>query len=182
MEASKNKGNCNPRYKGLIALLASVDPPSYVGELISYLAILLTFGAVFPPLALVICLAIFVDTFFAQQRMLASNVIVPTNQDQLLGSNHRIPIFNFANLSILCPFAAIFYSMFLVDILGDEAGITNHIYWAPTVMILMSLLFLLLIFYLSMAVSKYSTKKNSFPAPGSVTPVDVMIQISTGKV
>jgi len=128
--------------------------PAYLGELLSYLAILITFGAVFPPLALVMYVAISVDIYYAQKVLYppspplsssSSSIIAIEDKDDNDNSQESIPVLNLTDMLHLCPFAAIFYSFFLVDILGDDVGIYRG-YWAPVFIISLSLV-IFVIFY-----------------------------------
>ena len=73
------------------------------------------------------------------------DIVNETKDDNSQNPETSIPVLNLTDILQFCPFAAIFYSFFLVDILGDEVGI-YHGYWAPVFIIAFSLM-VFLIFY-----------------------------------
>ena len=109
------------------------DPPTfdasfYIAEMLSHIAILLTFGAAFPPLGFIICVAVCLDLAYALNhlRIHSPSVI------------HSVPKLD-TNLTLyLVPLVAIFFSFFLFDILGDQETVWGSL-WAPATLILVSI-------------------------------------------
>ena len=105
----------------------------YVAELLSSLAVLTTFGAVFPPLGVVLCISMFAD------QMCTAYMIRQKHKEQRAAGirveksairSHALC----AYIWLLTPFNAAFYSIFLFDTLADEVGSWRAI-WAPLVMV-----------------------------------------------
>lgn len=103
------------------------DKSRFVIASVSYTAILVTFGAVFPPLAVVICFAIICKSHFlllilgrllenAEELGIARyrNTLLEECQDVAKSVGHQI--------WLLIPFAALFYSFFVFDTYGDAEG------------------------------------------------------------
>jgi hypothetical protein len=108
--------------------------------LVGDLAILLTFGTIFPPLAVVIFISVMLHTVLTQvvvgrfitlaiphKSTFAPFVTVLKRETATVGSLIALSI---APISVL---ATIFWSFFLFDIIGDDAG-TTHSYWILLVM------------------------------------------------
>lgn len=103
------------------------------------IGILITFGAIFPPLSVVICASILVDTRFVQLmigRLLtkAEAANLPHYCQQLdrdcEGANKAFRHV----IWLLLVFTCLFYSLFVFDTLGDAEGWRRAL-WAPLTMI-----------------------------------------------
>jgi hypothetical protein len=110
---------------------------AFVLHTINGIAVLLTFGVVFPLLAIVICVDMVVNMFTL--RLSISSVLSQVAGDAQLTRCYRDRlnvqcehVFAMLNHSlwIVVLLAAVFYSLFLFDIIGDETGWWNAI-WAP---------------------------------------------------
>ena len=104
----------------------------YVAELLSSLAVLTTFGAVFPPLGIVLCISMCADqmctAYMIRQKHKEYRAAgVPTEIASV--TSHALC----AYIWLLTPFNAAFYASFLFDTLADEVGSLRAI-WAPLVM------------------------------------------------
>jgi hypothetical protein len=105
--------------------------------MINKLAVLMTFGAIFPPLAAVVCFAVMAQILYLQTMMgryvenlmngeylvLSNNI--DTRYLQLEALGHEVTMIATAlkqsAINVL-PFAALFYSLFIFDTAGDDKG------------------------------------------------------------
>ena len=115
----------------------------YVVLLVGDLAILLTFGTIFPPLAAVICLSIVLNTSFTQL-MLGRFLFLAQGQNGRIGSA-RLDLLPYMaivkkecsavgpllamSLPPITVLASIFWSFFLFEMLGDVWGTTARSVW-----------------------------------------------------
>ena len=106
---------------------------------ISDIAILLTFGGIFPPVAIIGILSIFSNTLLIQL-ILGRVIVLSRTQNRLYSSIKRINekcngirILMIRSLLSLSFLLSIFWSFFLFDILGDAIGIERSI-WILCVM------------------------------------------------
>jgi hypothetical protein len=93
----------------------------------SYLSILLVYGVLFPPLAVVAVISIFSITYFEQfaisKLLMESKVLGYTwYQDKILKECEYIAESWFDTLKIILPFASFSYAFVVFDTLGDKYG------------------------------------------------------------
>lgn len=111
----------------------------FLVNIVCNIGIMITFGAIFPPLAVVICLSILVNTRFVQLmigRLLtkAENAGVSVYGHQLdLDCEGAHKAFRHV-IWLLLVFTCLFYSLFVFDILGDAEGWRRAL-WAPLAMV-----------------------------------------------
>ena len=134
--------NCFPRcVRRLVSHELLLEVPefnwsNYIAGLFSSLAILFTFGTVYPPLAIVIFISILIDTCSTQYMM---SLRLPGR-----GADDRINENSLFLLYYFIPLVALFYALILVDVLGNEYGFVSSM-WAPIVMFVFPLIMLLLL-------------------------------------
>uniref|UniRef100_A0A7S3HLI2 Uncharacterized protein n=1 Tax=Spumella elongata TaxID=89044 RepID=A0A7S3HLI2_9STRA len=118
------------------------DANMFIISLLTYLGILLTFGVVFPPIALAMSVTMIsvawqaklaVGRFLYQARELNANKFVKIIEQECKGAV-TIRKISRSIFMVVC-FSCTFYSLFLFDTLGDSAGVEGA-YW---VLILMPL-------------------------------------------
>ena len=115
---------------------------SLMVNLITDIAIMLTFGAVFPPLAIVGCISVIITTYFTQLQ-LGRVVVLARTQDYLqeyldriiseCSSVRGLLVHSLKSLSVLL---AAFWSLFLFDAWGDKNGLLESIWviiFMPTI-------------------------------------------------
>jgi hypothetical protein len=115
----------------------------FVMQLVGKIALLLTFGTVFPPLAVVICFGIFRDIYFSQLlmgrlalRLRTENIPwIKALDNECKGVSDSL----YSSIHLLTVFVVFFYAFFIFDIYGDETGFKRAI-WAPIIMIALPLL------------------------------------------
>ena len=105
---------------------------NYCARLLSYLTIMMTFGVMFPPLAALITIAIWIDTNCVQYMI----------NTKLIDITGDVPNLHGTPAHFVGSLVALFYALILYDIAGDEMGAVNGI-WAPCIVISWPLLFLL---------------------------------------
>jgi hypothetical protein len=125
---------------------------AFVVKLLNMVAILSTFGVILPPVAAICCVAVLSVTLHTQ--LLIGRVVVEARR---AGANSVLTALNnqcseaaklFVNsVWIVVPFAALFYSLFLFETLGDSVGWRAAL-WAPLFMCSLPL-FLRLIYTLN---------------------------------
>ena len=93
--------------------------PVYISTCMCYVVILLTFGVTYPPLGVVICVTVILDTSVTQHILKS----VAFGGD---GSSVRI----LAAIANILYFVPVFYGVFLFDMVGDEKGALFAL-WAP---------------------------------------------------
>jgi hypothetical protein len=104
----------------------------FVVQLVNFLAILATFGVVFPPLALVALVATFSVTTAAQLSI--GRFVLKSRTESALDtleadcSGARVMFLQ--SLWMAAPFTLLFYSFLLFDILGDTLGYKRAV-WLP---------------------------------------------------
>jgi hypothetical protein len=93
----------------------------------SYLAILLAFGVLFPPLALIAAVSIYSITYFEQYAI--SRLLVESQslgyqwyQERIMKECKHIAEAWFDTLKIIIPFASFSYAFVVFDTLGDKYG------------------------------------------------------------
>jgi Leucine-rich repeat (LRR) protein len=99
----------------------------FVTSAITDTAVLITFGAVFPPLSFVICVAIMIRAFlilYTIGNMLraAEEHSFPEYSQQLLQDCSGIPEIFGKLLWLILPFAALIFSLFILDTYGDAVS------------------------------------------------------------
>eukprot|EP01034_Spumella_vulgaris_P032209 gene32209-39773_t len=115
------------------------DKQNFIVRVNSNIAILLTFGAMCPPLAVIVCISIFSYTYYEQLaigRLLTAikakgfekyKIVLDAElQDIAQCFEHSI--------WIVVPFASMFYAYFVFDTLGDAVG-GSKAAWVPIVML-----------------------------------------------
>lgn len=129
-------------------------------NLISDIAILLTFGVIFPPIALVGCFSIVSNTIFIQVA-LGRLVVLSRTQPELIKSILRINTkcggirWLFMNsLKSLSLLLGLFWSCFLVDIYGDVKG------WEASVWIFAVMCCMPVIIYITNRIQRYCFPQN----------------------
>eukprot|EP01038_Epipyxis_sp_PR26KG_P013844 gene13844-18567_t len=110
---------------------------------LSALIILVTFGALFPPLAVVICISILSKTYYTQliigRRTLEADKLKLRKYHEVLAKDCRYIENSFRHLYwVLAPFCATFYGFIIFDTLGDEVGYIKAL-WAPIIISMMPL-------------------------------------------
>ncbi len=124
----------------------------YVVQIINIVSIIITFGVAFPPVAVVGLCALLSMTEFTQKMILTRlyylqrvNATEHTEQYlQMLNAdcaNARQLFFN--TVWVLVPFVSVFFSLLVMDTLGDEVGWRRAI-WAPVLICAVPLLCMLL--------------------------------------
>jgi Leucine-rich repeat (LRR) protein len=122
------------------------DANLYLVQLMTYLSLLLTFGAVFPPLAP--CLLFAILSLIAANRLVVGRYMLTAIE---LGALHLVDNINKdcrsvghkhtqklqAGVWLLVFFGCFFYALFLFDILGDRIGLRGA-YWVLLLVPLLS--------------------------------------------
>ena len=98
-------------------------PPSFVAGLLANVAILLTFGAAFPPLAAIIVLS-------SSYSCWCTLLMV---KQKLIFTEKLLSPVSPTYMWILIIFSSLFYSLFIFDIVSDSVGAV-HGAWAPVLM------------------------------------------------
>jgi Leucine-rich repeat (LRR) protein len=115
------------------------DASQHVITLLTYLALLLTFGAVFPPLAVcfavtMLCMAVFTRLkvgrflFNAQAQGLAGCVAAVEQECSGVGGTALLR----RSVGMVVSFGCLFYTLFLFDTLGDAQGLARA-FWVVIV-------------------------------------------------
>ncbi len=112
---------------------------SFVVKINNYIAILITFGALCPPLAAVICLAIFSFTYYEQlvvgklmKEAKDGNLLI---YQSILDNDLNGVATHFSHtIWLIVPFASLFYAYYVFDTLGDAVN-WNNAYWAVIVIL-----------------------------------------------
>ena len=99
-------------------------PPSFAAGVIANIAILLTFGSAFPPLALIILLS---SSYSSWCTMLIVKEKFTAASERLIS-----PV-SPTYMWILIIFSSVFYALFIFDIVSDSVGAANGA-WAPVLM------------------------------------------------
>jgi len=86
------------------------------------MVILLTFGVTYPPLGVVICVTVFLDTLVTQHVVRESFVLEGEGSVRMLSVIMNV-----------IYFVPLFYDGFLFDMVGDESGSVSTL-WAPILM------------------------------------------------
>jgi hypothetical protein len=102
-------------------------------RIINNIAILITFGAIFPPLAVVLCVALFIHTYVLQLQMGRFLVVNPSLCGVVNAECRGMAELFASSVWLLAPVAAVFYSFFIFDTLGDQTGWRDAM-WAIAVM------------------------------------------------
>jgi hypothetical protein len=123
----------------------------FVATIIYHLAVVLTFGAMFPPLGVCGCVAIAISVFSAQldigrilvdmysESSYSNTALTPTHLSQdkassLLSNSYRsllekdcrsVGTMTGAALYMILPYLVVFYGLFVLDTLGPDASITS---------------------------------------------------------
>lgn len=120
------------------------DKQKFIVAAINDTAVLLTFGGVFPPISVVVVMAVSTRVavmLLALGRMLthAEERKMPHVRLKLLHECQDVPEIFSSFLWFLLPFAGCFYAFFIFDTLGAEVGWRSAI-WAPLLMITLPIL------------------------------------------
>jgi hypothetical protein len=146
--------------------------------IISEFTVFITFGAIFPPLALVVCYTIYMTTYFIQliigRIVIISRIQIELKQfipkiNEECRNFRRLFLQSIPSISILATF---FWGFFLFDILGDEVG-TKKAIWILFVIGCSPIL----IYVLEGLVEKYfplSSPSSSSPSSSMPVPVPVI--------
>ena len=147
--------------------------------IISEFTVFITFGAIFPPLALVVCYTIYMTTYFIQliigRIVIISRIQIELKQfipkiNEECRNFRRLFLQSIPSISILATF---FWGFFLFDILGDEVG-TKKAIWILFVIGCSPIL----IYVLEGLVEKYfplsSSSSSSSPSPSMPATVPVI--------
>jgi len=111
-------------------------------RLLTNTAIFLTFGVLFPPLAVVIMFAICVQTYELQKKISYLHLTDNTTKSEVwltelntqLTNKFQYTAHQFSNLIwMLFPLISTFYAFFVFDTLGDQVGLKSAL-WAPILM------------------------------------------------
>jgi hypothetical protein len=108
------------------------EKDKFVMTIIGKLALLMTFGAVFPPLGFVICFGIYRDTYFTQ--CLIGRLTLLLNKNGLPWAKHLdneckgVAGSLRESIWLITPFVVSFYSFFVFDIYGDDVGFKRAIW------------------------------------------------------
>jgi Leucine-rich repeat (LRR) protein len=122
------------------------DMNTFVVSLITYLGILLTFGVVFPPLAVAMCVTMLsvawqgklaVGRFLYNARATGAITLIDMFEKQCKGAASLLKLRR-SLFTIIC-FACSFYALFLFDALGNDVGLYNAI-WVIVVVPLLPLM------------------------------------------
>lgn len=116
-------------------------------NMLTYLGILLTFGAVFPPLAVALAATVLGAAMYARLKVgRFLHVAIDERQFKYLelinkecrgvGSTNMLQVTLFMQIAVACCF----YALFLFDTLGDAQG-ADQAYWVLIVMLLMPIVF-----------------------------------------
>ena len=131
---------------------------NYWTILLSCCVMLMTFGVLYPPLAVVICLCVIINSLLMQYLV----------REGLVVFDGDIPNTGQSSLLLLLVIIGVFHAWFLFDIAGDEVGGTIAI-WAPVAAIIIPLGLWLFI----MIVVPPSNSFSTFPMAHSMTRIHV---------
>lgn len=109
-------------------------------RVVTYMSVFVTFGVIFPPLAVMICLAVVVHSYLAQLRIghilneVSGDPEVHLSLTKLLDNDvmNTGDIFKHSVVYV-GPVAAVFYAFIVFDTYGDQVGAVSAI-WAAVVM------------------------------------------------
>ena len=121
-------------------------------RIINNIAILVSFGVVFPPLAVVLCVSMFILTWLTQLqigRFLIVNKDTAGIANQINEECNGVGRLLRKSMWILAPFASVFYAFFLFDTYGDQTGWKEAV-WIAIVMSFAPCLFLTGLYFLSL--------------------------------
>eukprot|EP01038_Epipyxis_sp_PR26KG_P016521 gene16521-22552_t len=108
---------------------------NFIAKLFNALIIQVTFGALVPPLAVIICSSILFKMYYIQSIIQRNEKATqdPINHHQDLERGFAKVAKSFRHLYwILAPFCGTFYGFIIFDTLGDEVGYLKAL-WAPIV-------------------------------------------------
>lgn len=103
-------------------------PESLTIQLVNLVAILVTFGVVFPPLCIVVVVTALVETYYVQALMVQYVKMAATDEEEADRVNEMEAASQLmtetlaSSLWLLLPLSASFNATFLFDILGDTEG------------------------------------------------------------
>ena len=120
---------------------------NYCARLLSYLTIMMTFGVMFPPLAAIITVAIWIDTYCMQYMI----------HNDLIDIAGDVPDLHGTPSHFVGGIVALFYALILYDIVGDEMGAVKGL-WAPCIVIVWPFLF----FYRKRIENIITSRKKTF--------------------
>jgi Leucine-rich repeat (LRR) protein len=112
-----------------------ISAKTYIVSLTTYLGILLTFGVVFPPLAVAMCVTMLsvawqtkleVGRFLFSARAAGAAVLLSAIENNCRGAISVARLRN--NLYIIVSGSSVFYALFLFDTLGDAVGLKGALW------------------------------------------------------
>ena len=109
-------------YQDIFTGESTFNFPVYISTCMCYVVILLTFGVTYPPLGVVICVTVVLDT------LVTHHIVKSSLEEEEDGSARMMAVV--LNVIYLVP---VFYGGFLLDMVGDESGGVAAL-WAPIVM------------------------------------------------
>ncbi len=124
------------------------DCDVFVVQLINIVAVMVTFGVVFPPIAVISCAALYCVTYFTQSligryvqqlRNFMEQHSTAVNLRVISADVLHVKQMFLNSMWMVVPFVVVFYSFLLFDILGDEVGWSRAI-WMPVTLVCISLL------------------------------------------
>ena len=104
---------------------------NYCARLLSALMIMMTFGVMFPPLSIVIAIAICIDTYCTQYMV----------ANQWMGLDGDVPNLHGTSVHFLGILVALFYAFLIYDIAGDVQGAVQAI-WAPAAVLVIPMCYI----------------------------------------
>jgi hypothetical protein len=116
------------------------DVDRFSGKVVTFLSVLLTFGAAYPPLGLVICFTLTAMTYRMQFRYtsIIGRVPVELRTDYVaildLQSKHLVSYIR-KSVWMMLTAACLFYTLFVFDAIGDQVGFSGAL-WAPILVML----------------------------------------------
>ncbi len=120
------------------------EKDKFVRQIVSSLAVLTTFGAVFPPLTVIILIAVFIRTYHLQ--WCVGDILLRAEErgynvykDNLNLETHGLAQSLVHSMWLLVPLSCLFYALFVFDTYADQAGWRASL-WAVCLMAGMPLL------------------------------------------
>ncbi len=123
---------------------------TYSVSITTSFAVLLTFGIVFPPLGIIVCVTtimhiVWVHLTIGRFLCEAKEKNLPHLAEQLMNECKNVDADLRLIMWALSGFAAMFYAYFLFDMVGDEIGAVKAI-WAPCVMCSIPVIFYIVLY------------------------------------
>jgi len=120
----------------------------FIVQMVSSFTLLVTFGAVFPPLAVVICVALLSQTYYAQilvgqlaaaARTSGLPAYILVLDRELDGASRAF----YSTIWLVIPMAAVIFSFYIFDTVGDAVDWTTAVLSAVSIVVLSLLLWLI---------------------------------------